>query len=135
MIGFTAEAGLTAPVVIGPAPQNSPWLALLPLALLPLSSAGAVLVEAARGRRVVLQDSSVFIDALKIWFPVIARRHETPRAAKRFVNHQRLLAMRLRRLSWKSSATLPESTPAAHACLLGADLGEGCSPHCPPPMP
>ena len=53
----------------------------------------------------VVKDSPNFVDALKIWHPLIHSRQSTPRTIKRFMNRIRYLAMRQRspadpQLSW-----------------------------------
>jgi hypothetical protein len=46
---------------------------------------------------VVTKDSEQFTDAMeKVWYPLVLARQNTPRAAKRFVNRVRYLAMRQR---------------------------------------
>jgi cell division septation protein DedD len=47
----------------------------------------------------VVKDSPNFVDALKIWHPLIFSRQSTPRAIKRFMNRVRYLAMRQRPVS------------------------------------
>ncbi|MGH7496475.1 MAG: YCF48-related protein [bacterium] len=42
----------------------------------------------------VVKDSPEFIDALKIWHPLLMAKHNTPRSVKRFVNRVRYFAMR-----------------------------------------
>lgn len=42
----------------------------------------------------VVQDSPEFIDALKIWHPLLIAKRNTPRSVKRFVNRVRYFAMR-----------------------------------------
>ena len=44
----------------------------------------------------VVKDSPQFLEALEIWSPVVMCRQNTPRAAKRFLNSVRYLAMRQR---------------------------------------
>ena len=44
----------------------------------------------------VVKDSPNFMDALKIWHPLIFSRQSTPRSIKRFMNRIRYLAMRQR---------------------------------------
>ena len=44
----------------------------------------------------VVKDSPNFVDALKIWHPLIFSRQSTPRSIKRFMNRIRYLAMRQR---------------------------------------
>jgi len=52
-------------------------------------------LPATRGRYVV-DDSPAFRKALEIWLPLAVARRDSPRQAKRFVNHARFLAMRSR---------------------------------------
>lgn len=42
---------------------------------------------------VVVKDSPEFVEALKIWLPVITAKQNTPRSVKRFLNRVRYLAM------------------------------------------
>ncbi len=51
----------------------------------------------------VVKDSPEFIDALKIWHPLLIAKRNTPRSVKRFVNRVRYFAMR------QSAETEPES--------------------------
>jgi hypothetical protein len=44
----------------------------------------------------VVKDSTRFVDALRIWHPLVFARQPTPRATKRFMNYVRYLAMRQR---------------------------------------
>lgn len=45
----------------------------------------------------VVKDSPKFVEALKIWHPLVFARSTTPRSVKRFMNRVRYLAMRQRR--------------------------------------
>ena len=52
----------------------------------------------------VTQDSQNFTDALEqVWYPLVLAKQNTPRAAKRFVNRVRYLAMRQRAYSEQGS--------------------------------
>lgn len=55
-----------------------------------------------------VQDSDTFSDALRAWAPVLFEEFRTPRAAKRFLNHVRFLAMAQR-------APAARRTPVARA--------------------
>jgi len=58
---------------------------------------------------VVTRDSKQFTDAMgQVWYPLVLAKQNTPRAAKRFVNRVRYLAMRQR--VQRSKATLWERT-------------------------
>lgn len=53
---------------------------------------------------VVTHDSQQFTDAMeKVWYPVVLAKQNTPRAAKRFVNRVRYLAMRQRGFEERTS--------------------------------
>ena len=57
----------------------------------------------------VTHDSQQFTDALgKVWYPLVLEKQNTPRAAKRFVNRVRYLAMRQR--YYRDRASLWERT-------------------------
>lgn len=49
-----------------------------------------------RQRAMVVRDSHAFLDALRAWNGVIAEKHPTPRAVKRFLNRVRFYAMQQR---------------------------------------
>ena len=73
------------------------WLLSLPLylgAVFLLLVANVVLTTRPG---VVTRDSQQFTDAMgKVWYPLVLEKQNTPRAAKRFVNRVRCLAMRQR---------------------------------------
>ncbi|HEY5837508.1 MAG TPA: P-loop NTPase fold protein [Pyrinomonadaceae bacterium] len=69
---------------------------LLPgIALLVMLWAGVTVLT--RRPDLVVKDSPNFVDALKIWHPLIFSRQSTPRSIKRFMNRIRYLAMRQRK--------------------------------------
>jgi hypothetical protein len=73
-----------------------------------------------------VDDSGGFRDALRIWIPVIARRRQTPRAVKRFVNRLRFLAMRVRDVDREAArlgrqAPINEPLLVAYAAIEEAD--------------
>ena len=73
------------------------WMLSLPLYLgaVFLLLVGNVVLTTRPG--VVTHDSQQFTDALgKVWYPLVLEKQNTPRAAKRFVNRLRYLAMRQR---------------------------------------
>jgi photosystem II stability/assembly factor-like uncharacterized protein len=53
-------------------------------------------------------DSPAFHEALQFWSPVLAKRFDTPRRLKRFLNHLRFNAMRIRTLD-RADLTIYES--------------------------
>ena len=61
-------------------------------------------IEWLRFRLELPDDSPAFEEALLFWSPVLAKRFDTPRRLKRFINHLRFNAMRLRTLE-KADAT------------------------------
>jgi hypothetical protein len=68
------------------------WTVSLALVLFAVAAAGMVLYWL-RSARNVVKDSLQYRDALRIWMPIVQRRHGTPRALKRFANRVRYLAM------------------------------------------
>ncbi len=64
------------------------------IALLVMLWVGATVLT--RRPDLVVKDSPNFVDALKIWHPLIFSKHVTPRSIKRFMNRVRYLAMRQR---------------------------------------
>lgn len=79
---------------VGDRVEGGDVLAWLSLALLPLLAVGAVVVVRLLGTHLhEAMDSAEFKKALEIWAPVVAQKHETPRAIKRFGNRLRYLAM------------------------------------------
>lgn len=89
------------------------WVTLVPLylALLFLLLVANVVLTTRPG--VVTQDSQQFTDAMeKVWYPLVLAKQNTPRAAKRFVNRVRYLAMRQRgyqeQASWWERALFPQ---------------------------
>lgn len=61
----------------------------------------------------VVKDSPEFIDALKIWHPVLIAKRNTPRSVKRFINRVRYFAM------WQSAETEPQSVWQKLAVWVG----------------
>jgi photosystem II stability/assembly factor-like uncharacterized protein len=80
------------------APQTEPSGALIVLLLLPLVGLliGVGWWVLTRRPDLVVKDSPTFAEALRVWHPVVALRHPTPRSLKRFKNRLRYLAMRQR---------------------------------------
>jgi hypothetical protein len=64
------------------------------LFLIPLAGVGIWLVR--RPQELVVRDSPDFIDAMRIWQPMLVTKLHTPRSMKRFMNRLRYLAMRQR---------------------------------------
>jgi hypothetical protein len=79
------------------------WKYSIPIALL-LGLAWFGIAALDRRPGLVVKDSPAFVDALKIWHPLIYSRHSTPRGIKRFMNRVRYLAMRQR-----SKIDIPQS--------------------------
>lgn len=101
---------------------------LLPaIALLAMMWVGVTVLT--RRPDLVVKDSPNFVDALKIWHPLIFSRQSTPRSIKRFMNRIRYLAMRQRSVtesesSWwrrlvRSSELPRELPPDAAASAVG----------------
>ncbi len=80
----------------------SAWMLTWPFALvlagLLLAGRGALLVVNGGVER----DSQSFVTALRIWHPLVTAKTNSPRAAKRFLNRVRYIAMRQRRQSQTS---------------------------------
>jgi photosystem II stability/assembly factor-like uncharacterized protein len=85
------------------------WLTILPGALL-LAGLFATLV---RRREYHTHDSPAFIDAFRVWAPLVMAKVKTPRGLKRFQNRVRFLAMAL------DAQAKPESPMPAVAGPLG----------------
>jgi hypothetical protein len=84
-----------AATITKPAVWPAPWVFAVPLylaAVFLLMVANLVLTTRPA---VVTHDSQQFTDALEeVWYPLVLAKQNTPRAAKRFVNRVRYLAMR-----------------------------------------
>lgn len=80
----------------------------------------------------VVKDSPNFMDALKIWHPLIFSRQSTPRSIKRFMNRIRYLAMRQRAVTegerswWRRlmSSGLPKELPPEAAASAAENAVE-----------
>jgi len=68
----------------------------------------------------IVGDSEDFRDALDIWYPLIARKFQTPRALKRFLNRMRYLAMCSRRGPVADQPPLVEALDEATLVALAA---------------
>lgn len=95
--------------------KRSVLLAALPVLLVVLAVAWVSVWVLTRRPGLVVKDSPKFIDALKIWHPLVFARSSTPRSVKRFMNRVRYLAMRQRRQkddppAWKRLLTRFSST-------------------------
>jgi hypothetical protein len=106
---LVAPIGGVAPEFKEKAVWPARWMLSLPLylgAVFLLLVANVVLTTRPG---VVTHDSQQFTDALgKVWYPLVLEKQNTPRAAKRFVNRVRYLAMRQR--SYRDRASLWERT-------------------------
>jgi len=90
-----------------------PWVFSLPLGLVAVFLLLVANVVLTTRPGVVTHDSQQFTDALeKVWYPLVLAKQNTPRAAKRFVNRVRYLAMRqrgyLEEASWWDRALFPQ---------------------------
>ncbi|MGE0682011.1 MAG: hypothetical protein AB7P69_14070, partial [Candidatus Binatia bacterium] len=79
-----------AEFVPGQSSHPSMWPAITPLILMLVVVAW---VAWRKQEEVVVKDSPEFVEALKIWLPVITAKQNTPRSVKRFLNRVRYLAM------------------------------------------
>lgn len=98
-----AASGAPAPVAVASGPASVIFLSLLPTGTLIAAGLGALmafllLVEFLRYRDEAPGDSLAFQEALQFWSPVLVRRFDSPRRLKRFLNHLRFNATRLRTL-------------------------------------
>src|SRR5262249_9474090 len=90
--GFPVSVPL---ITSGQAATISAWFLLSPFYALALIILLLVLQIVLTTRpNVVTRDSDSFTRALSIWHPIVFAKQDTPRAAKRFVNRVRFLAMR-----------------------------------------
>jgi hypothetical protein len=92
---FASPDKAPAELLPGRAATVSAWFLISPFYLFELAILLVVLQIVLTTRpNLVTHDSRDFTDALSIWHPLVLSRQETPRAAKRFVNRVRFLAMR-----------------------------------------
>jgi len=101
--------GGAAPELNDKAVWPARWMLSLPLDLGAVFLLLVVNVVLTTRPGVVTHDSQQFTDALgKVWYPLVLEKQNTPRAAKRFVNRVRYLAMRQR--AYRDQASLWERT-------------------------
>jgi len=79
-------------ILPGESSSASLYWGLLPLALA-LLLLFALAVQRLRQQAIQVQDSKDFREALQVWTPLVALKHNTPRTVKRFGNRIRYLAM------------------------------------------
>lgn len=79
-----------AEFIPGQLSRTAMWPLFVPLVLLLVVAAWSAWTKR---EEVVVKDSPEFIEALKIWLPVITAKQNTPRSVKRFLNRVRYLAM------------------------------------------
>jgi hypothetical protein len=102
------------PTIAGPkAVWPASWVMSLPLYLIALFLLLVANVVLTTRQGVVTHDSQQFTDAMeKVWYPLVLAKQNTPRAAKRFVNRVRYLAMRQRayeeQASWWDRVLFPQ---------------------------
>ncbi|MDP1786982.1 YCF48-related protein [Nitrosomonas sp.] len=75
------------------AQEEFDWLMLIMFGI-----SGLIWIEWLRFRLELPDDSPAFEESLLFWSPVLTKRFDTPRRLKRFINHLRFNAMRLRTL-------------------------------------
>ncbi len=103
-VSDSAMARSAMPLLPASIPETGWWQHALVLAI---ATATLVWLLTPRERNPV-HDSDDFSDALRAWAPVLFEEFRTPRAAKKFLNHVRFLAMAQR-------APVPAQAPAARA--------------------
>jgi hypothetical protein len=79
-----------AEFIPGQSSRPTTWPVIAPLILMLVVVAW---VAWRKREEVVVKDSPEFVEALKIWLPVITAKQNTPRSVKRFLNRVRYLAM------------------------------------------
>ena len=92
--GTVLPPAVTTSVRPGQAPIASALLALSPSYFIVIALLLTLQIVLTTRPGVVTRDSDSFSAALAIWHPLVLSKQGTPRAAKRFVNRVRFLAMR-----------------------------------------
>jgi hypothetical protein len=127
----TAETNVERPYIIAGGRGLFSRNLLPAIALLVMLWVGVTVLT--RRPDLVVKDSPNFMDALKIWHPLIYSRQSTPRSIKRFMNRIRYLAMRQRRPTegesswWRrlvSSSTVGKELPPEAAASAAENPGE-----------
>ncbi len=114
------------PVLTAATPARRPLISYWPLPLGLILLFAVVVWLLTRRPDLVVKDSEEFETALRIWHPLVFRRHKTPRALKRFMNRVRYLAMRER--PQQESQSRWERMAARLARRFGIELTWASSP-------
>jgi hypothetical protein len=140
---ISAFDGAAPSILEGKQAWPATWILSLPLYLLALFLLLVAQVVLTTRPGVETHDSAQFTSAMnKVWYPLVLAKQNTPRAAKRFVNRVRYLAMRQRgqqeKASWweailyphrlKDSVTGADWTPIPEPLLVALAAIEQSEP-------